>query len=99
MPTILRWTMALPLAIIAFASSAVADPGANPQPRAEPVVSLFCYMVTTNGQTLDLSALCGGTSEAAPRQAVAQNQDSQPCYFLDSNGQSCSAAGRSAYRR
>ncbi|WP_155523654.1 hypothetical protein [Nodosilinea nodulosa] len=102
MPPLSRWTMTLPLAIAclspALVAPAVADPAATPSPRAEPVVSLFCYMVTTDGQVRDLSSLCGDTSETAvaPRQAVAQNQNGEVCYFLDSNGKPCTVAGRPA---
>ena len=89
MPSFSRWMIAFPLAI-AFVSPAVADPAAPP-PQAEPV-SFFCYMVTTDGQVRDLSSLCG--SELTPRQSVVQN--SEPCYFLDSNGKPCPVASRAA---
>lgn len=90
MPT-LRWTMTLPLAI-AFVSPALAD-SATPR-QTEATVSFFCYMVTTDGQVRDLSSLCGSSSDAAPRQVV---QNTEPCYFLDSDGKPCTASGRPAF--
>ncbi|HZG40889.1 MAG TPA: hypothetical protein VEZ50_19595 [Nodosilinea sp.] len=92
MPTLLRWTMTLPLAI-AFVSPALADT-ASPPRQAEPVVSFFCYMVTTNGQVRDLSSLCGSSVDAAPQPVV---QNTEPCYFLDSDGKPCTATGRLAF--
>jgi hypothetical protein len=92
MPTLSLWMMALPLAI-AFNSPALADTASPPRP-AEPAVSLFCYMVTTEGQVRDLSSLCGSSSEAAPQQVV---QNTEPCYFLDSDGRPCAVTGRPAF--
>ncbi|MGB3311413.1 MAG: hypothetical protein WBG32_19280 [Nodosilinea sp.] len=93
MPPISRWIMPLPLAI-AFVAPAIANPTAPPR-RAEPV-SYFCYMVTTDGQVRDLSSLCGDASDTPPGQTVVQN--SEPCYFLDSDGKPCQVAGRTASR-
>ncbi len=92
MPTPSRWTIMLPL-VIAFTSPALAST-ASPPRQAEPVLSLFCYMVTTDGQVRDLSSLCGSSPEAAPQPVV---QNTEPCYFLDSNGQPCPATGRQAF--
>ena len=94
MPTLFRWTMALPLTI-AFVSPALADPASSLR-RAEPIVSHFCYMVTTDGQVRDLSSLCGSSADAAPQQTV---QVAEPCYFLDSDGKPCPATGRAAFSR
>ncbi|MBD2113706.1 MULTISPECIES: hypothetical protein [Cyanophyceae] len=88
MPTLLRWTMTLPLAI-AFVSPVLANPA--PPRQAESVVSLFCYMVTTDGQVRDLSSLCGSSADTTPQPVV---QNTEPCYFLDSDGKPCTATGR-----
>ena len=92
MPTLLRWTMTLPLAI-AFVSPALANPAAPPR-QAESVVSFFCFMVTTDGQVRDLSSLCGSSADAASQQAV---QNTEACYFLDSDGKPCTATGRPVF--
>lgn len=94
MPTLSRWMITLPLAI-AFVSPALADPASSPR-QAEPIVSHFCYMVTTDGQVRDLSSLCGSSVDAAPQQVV---QNTEPCFFLDSDGRPCTATGRPAFSR
>lgn len=93
MSTLSRWMIMLPLAIAFTSSPALANPESSPR-QAEAVVSLFCYMVTTDGQVRDLSSLCGSSPEAAPQQVV---QNTEPCYFLDSDGQPCAVTGRPAF--
>jgi hypothetical protein len=90
MSTLFRWMITLPVAI-AFVSPAVAETASSPQRQPESVVSLFCYMITTDGQVRDLTSLCGGVSEAAPAQVA---QTPRPCYFLDSDGRPCPATAR-----
>jgi hypothetical protein len=65
--------------------------------------SLGCYMVTSEGRTVDLTHLCGGTRDNQPTRAsermnrtnpnsgsnVAGDLGTEGCYIFDANGRPC----------
>ncbi|NJO42120.1 MAG: hypothetical protein HC769_32755 [Cyanobacteria bacterium CRU_2_1] len=67
--------------------------------------SLVCYMVTSDGRTLNLNSICGSTDRTQQSSSNAahtrpsgnlggldifgRGADAPPCFGLDDNGQPC----------